>query len=191
MTWHFRVPEAVRKFRVFRSGAVALRGPDSQDIPLTAEVPGWSEVTVRPEQAGHLWSLRAPRAAFVELRGVPPVLGADRRERLFLPDLTAIQLDRFGMKRDYGFTDRSVLPDDATFVSTGNESAKAVALAAGRAVLVERGKRLGEGRFENFNCREGTLELWLKPDWSSVYQPRTRAAIQDGLRPLAQDVARS
>jgi len=174
VTWHFRVPEAVRKFRVFRSGAVALRDPESQDIPLAEEIPGWSEVTVRPEQAGHLWSLRSPRAAFVELRGVPPVLAAGRSDRFFLPDWGSIPVDLFGMERDYGFTERSALPDDGAFVSTGK--GQGVALVAGRAVLIERGKSLGEGRFEHFNCREGTLELWLKPDWSSVYQPRTRAA---------------
>ena len=176
VTWRFHVPGGARRFRVFRSGHIVLRDPQGREIRLAAEVPGWSDVAVGPQQEDRLWSFRAPRTAFVELRGVPPVLAADRAERFFLPDLEAIRVEQFGLERDYAFADRSILPKDEVFVATGKDRGKGLALTGGRAIAIERGKPLGEGRFENFNCHEGTIELWLKPDWSSVYQPRSRAA---------------
>ena len=176
LTWHFRVPDEADRFRIYRSGEIEMRDPDGVPVQPGTNAPGWADVPVSPHQIGRLWSFRAGRAAFVELRGVPPVFAAEDPERFFMPDLRNVDLACLGMERDYAFTDASVLPRGEAFVPVGDEGGTGLLLADGRALVLERGLSLHEGRYENFNSREGTFEVWLKPDWSSVYQPRARDA---------------
>jgi len=39
-------------------------------------------------------------------------------------------------------------------------------IAAGKTFAVDRGKRLGPGRYEHLNARSGTIEVWVRPHWS-------------------------
>ena len=42
---------------------------------------------------------------------------------------------------------------------------KRLALGPGHALLISRGRELGEGRYERLSAKEGTIEFWLKADW--------------------------
>ncbi|MBM4086813.1 MAG: LamG domain-containing protein, partial [Planctomycetes bacterium] len=56
-------------------------------------------------------------------------------------------------------------------------------LTGKRALRLDRGKPLEPQRFERFNGREGTLELWFKPNWSSAYSTGVRTLLDgDGWR---------
>ena len=54
---------------------------------------------------------------------------------------------------------------------------KAIHLANGRTLKFPRGEKLADGSYQHFPAREGTIELWFRPDWSTAWLP-----VKDGER---------
>ncbi|HEV7278864.1 MAG TPA: hypothetical protein VGN57_01520 [Pirellulaceae bacterium] len=172
ITWRFQVPAGAEQFEIYHSSAVDLRAPDGTRIQLDEPLQ-WRSLPVAPDQAGKLWRFTAHRDAFVELRGVPPALAGGSDERFFLPNFERIPAERLGMQQEDLSAAVPMTDGEAIFVPgalLGAHPGQGLALTGARALRVPRGKSLGEGRFERFNAREGTLELWFQPNWSSVYE---------------------
>lgn len=155
--WHFDVPGDA--FEFYASDPVELIAPDGERIET--EALQWQRIEASVAHGSGLWKLRAPKAAFVSLRGLPPVLAGQRPDYHFTPDL-----DRLAAAIEAAAVDPPPSP----------ASASPRHRLVGETLDVERGERVGEQQFEHFDMREGTLELWFKPEWTSVYEPRTSVA---------------
>ncbi|MEW6356503.1 MAG: LamG-like jellyroll fold domain-containing protein [Planctomycetota bacterium] len=166
--YYFRVPETMEqlklRFKVFvlrKTVTPSLLDADGKVIKEETQefgaVPAaeWTEWTVPApaEQRGKLWRFQVRpligdvQDVLLRIDGVPPVVSTTP-ESYFIPEQIPDSPHPKPQPAPLGVT---------TPVQT---------IAAGNKFVIPRGEKTGDMRYEHLNAKEGTIEFWVRPDWS-------------------------
>jgi len=167
--YYFQVPKGRRQFKLglkiqaMRTTMRAfVRDPEGR-VAATWEKqlgssPLWKYDTIEwkvpPGQDGKLWSFSVePRGAdaeriYVKLDG--PRYLATARSAFFVPP-------------------EGLPPGPAPKVADTRlpDMGKTIAIPAGKALLISRGEKKGEGQYANLAAKAGTIEFWLRAQWDA------------------------
>lgn len=156
--WHFQLPRG-KKGALYANKPVTLEWAGNK-----MDVPAGEWQALSGGEADVLCALRPTESTFVRFQGdIPPVLAQGDPARFFLPKAAPAAMALAELE------DRK-----ATFVSglSGKEGDKGFLLNPGRTLELPRGKTLEQaGRFERLDAKHGTLEFWLKPQWTTGLLP--------------------
>ena len=105
-------------------------------------------------QRGKLWRFTVTPSSpkveqtYLKFKGVPPVVWTNP-EAFFIPDEDAI----------------SPRPRPEPVVRPYADAGSALRIEPDKPFTIPRGEATGEGRYQDMNPQQGTLEFWLRPEW--------------------------
>jgi len=154
----FHVPEGKEQVRLYLGREVKVIRSDGR---VVKDVDGRQigDVTLPVEGKAGFWRLEFHEPALVRFRNLDPLVAFGTEKRYFRP-ASLIEVTRPAPQ---------LPPDDATFVP--GVIGQALQLNGRDLLRYARGKRLDDGSFENFPGEEGTIELYFRPNWSTLDFP--------------------
>jgi hypothetical protein len=154
--YYFQVPEEREGAAVFFEGGARLFAPDGTPYRSGKTLRGW--VSLENAEPG-LWCFQPVRNRLVRVRNIPPFFAVRDPEAFFLPE---IAWDREETTEEQPLSRKEVYVDGAI----DRPGDKALNLSGGRSFRLDAGEA---NRFLPFE--QGTIELWLKPSWSTFSLP--------------------
>ena len=164
--WYFNVPQDARDAQVFVENPCLLFDADGNRWPEDDPVQGWVDL---PNDAPGLWSFALPEGGLVRVRNLPPFFAAETPKSYFAPPIPWSREE---------IPPPAEAPDPKTVYVPG-----AIQIDGNQALYV-KGRRSfqldagpdhpsGDGpRFLPFS--RGTIEFFIKPDWSTFSLPGGR-----------------
>lgn len=154
--WRFAVPRDAEAIEIRANDLRLLELHDAQGAEVA--IPrGQGQARIRlPAGAPGVWSVHARRPLAFALAGVPPVF-APAPGLPFTTRAPAPARQRGGAERADPWPE-------------GLEG-RALRLTEGASLVIPPGEPLGDGRYGHYEAAEGTIELWLRPDWDAVFLP--------------------
>ncbi|HYE20067.1 MAG TPA: hypothetical protein VEA69_16580 [Tepidisphaeraceae bacterium] len=157
-TWYFRLP-AGKQGRVFVSKPVTVMVEGK-----AVEVKPGEWTTLRGGANDQMASMTTSGLVYVAFRGgIPPVLAQHDPQLYFVPREVAAGMPVREAEVTPGPDGKAVY----TAGVSGKEGDSAVLMTPGRALRIPRGKRVGDRQYELIDYRQGTLEFWFRPRWST------------------------
>lgn len=152
--WHFMIPAG-------KHGAIYASKPITLDIGgKTIEFKGGSWLPLDGTESDQIATLKTSGLVFVAFRGgIPPVLAQHDAGLHFVP--RAIQEEM--PAREAAATENTAQGGDYVEGVAG----RALLLSGNRNLRISRGKKISNGIYEHINYRDGTLEFWIQPRWST------------------------
>ncbi len=156
----FKLPQnASAEAAIFFEGPTRLYDPDGKPYMQGNEFSGW--VTLPSDQPG-LWSFRADRFNFVQVRDLPPFFAFDDPAFYFSPDIPQIDYTPRPTRR--------TAPDQSGFIplSEAVDGHQAFYLdAPSRLLLADSACDLNGNVNTLLPYESGTIEFWVKPYWDT------------------------
>lgn len=155
---YFPVPDGLNEVRLFLGREVEVSRSDGSKAvdPTGAQI---GEVKLPTEAKTGIWRVQWPEPALVVFRNTPPIVGFGAKERLFQPS-SPLKMER---------PKPELPPAEATFVP--GVIGQALQLNAKDVLRYARGAKQADGSYENFPGSQGTIELYFRPNWSTVDFP--------------------
>lgn len=178
LAWvYFHVPVNARLFQIFSSGKSTLRTSEGTLISI-GEEDGFERVRVPEGMNDSLWAIRADESSFVQWVGLPDWVAYGQAERFFTPDISKEVLSALGLD----FAQRGQLPIAMSDTGYGFEEesingSQGVVLTDRQFLILESGKS-GVSSDQWIQPQRGTIEFWLRPINSSVYQFGQSSAVR-------------
>ncbi|MHC4873927.1 MAG: RIFT barrel domain-containing protein, partial [Planctomycetota bacterium] len=150
---YFKVPEGLQHVRLFVSRPVKIfRSDSSEAFDEMEKVVG--EITLPVNGQSGFWYIQYDEYAFVKFLNLPPVISYLTPERY-------LEIKRFKPSDRIKYE----IPDkDAVF--TEGRFGKGLQLAGKSSLAFPRGEKTGKDEYSNFPGYKGTIEFWLRPNWS-------------------------
>ncbi|HRU07107.1 MAG TPA: hypothetical protein P5137_15180, partial [Candidatus Brocadiia bacterium] len=163
--WYFRVPQGSADSQLFFEGSARLFDPQGKPWPNDKEVSGWVDL---PSDKPGLWSFEPARDRLVGSRNLPPFFAANDPASYFEPKIPWSRQPAYRPapppKLDKDFVEGAIaLPGNQALLLGEN---KAFRLDAGPARATDGGAYLP--------FKQGTIEFFIKPGWSSFDLPEDR-----------------
>ena len=149
---HFRVPGRLDALRLFLGRPIEVLAPDGS-VALEAGAASIGEVSIPVNGRGGVWSVRSPYPGHVRLLNVPALVASGDAARL--PDGEVATPPPAPPYQ----------PPAGRFVP--GVVGQALHLPGNESIRFPRGPAIGDRSFAHFPLREGTIELWFRPNWSS------------------------
>ncbi len=150
---YFTVPEDTQAYDLFLGRPLTVFAPDGS-VALEASEENIGDVAVPIEGRAGAWSVASPYPGHVKLHTGAPLVAFGTPARLFDADLSVTDVERWQ-------------PPDAARRFVEGIAGQALHLAGTDTISFPRGAALDDGGYEHFPAREGTIELWFRPNWSS------------------------
>ena len=162
---YFRVPPEAREVRLYLTNPTLVRTPDGS-VAVEAKDENTGEVVVPAVGKAGVWSLAPPA------RPTAPIPIRPHVKLLNVEPVIALAPGRLPAQT-------KMLPSPSPAPSPPGEPlafvpgvmGQALHLSGGKSLAFPRGDRLPDGGYAHFPGREGTIELWFRPTWSSVWVP--------------------
>jgi len=161
--WYFSVPKGSSQAQIFFEGATRLYDPMGKAWPEDQTLRGWIDL---PTDRPGIWSFEPVEHRLVRVRNLPPFFAARDGANYFTPPIP--------WQREESPPPPKKLPASTLFMpgaldTPGNQ---ALHLAGGRAFVMDGGKPHPSGDGLQFlPFEQGTIEFFLKPDWSTFDLP--------------------
>lgn len=178
LAWvYFHVPANTRLFQIFSSEKATLRTPDGT-LSVIGEEAGFERIRIPAGMDDSFWAIRVDSPSFVQWIGLPFQVAYGTADRFFDPGISREVLSDLGLE----FTPRGQQPVTVTDSRYGSEEdaiggSQGVVLSAGR-YLVLPDRTDGSSPVEWLQSERGTLEFWLRPLTSSVFQFGQSSAVR-------------
>lgn len=170
---YFLVAEDTASFNLSNYSPLMLIDPDGNRSRMETSGEKPHTIQVPPAQRGALWAIYPLEAGFIELSGVPPFFAYGDPERYFLPSHLPDTLGSPGpsVSRET----LNIFEQDDLYVSL-----------PGMRGIPDRGLLLSGRRSLNIPAvqpklidpAEGTIELWILPNWNSIPTLRVSGGIR-------------
>jgi len=161
MPFFFRVPPGKKDVRLFLGREVVPTRSDGSPAkdPTGKQI---GDVALPVDGKTGLWKLEFTEPALIVFRNIEPVVSFGTKERFFRPS-RPLRLKA---------AKPELPPKDAQFVR--GVIGQAIQLNGRDLLRYARGEKLPDGSFDNFPGNEGTIELYFRPNWSSIDFPVMR-----------------
>ena len=160
--YYFRVPPKSRRPRIYFEGSAKLFTPEGTPFGGKA-VSGWADL---PASRPGLWSFEPVDNKLVRVAGLPPFFSAGNPKAFYVPDI------KWETKAAMALGEKPSPKQVFVAGASGTEGDQGLYLTGKRHLLVRAGPPHASGDGSAFLPRkQGTIEYWLKPYWSSVEMP--------------------
>ena len=162
--WYFKVPEGSKDAQIFLEVGTKLFESDGRPWLDGKPLKGWINL---PADRHGLWSFEPEGSGLIRVRNLPPFFAAESPKSYFTP--------RIPWEREEIPPPSKGVPAATTFIpgaikTPGNQ---ALYLRARRGFRLEAGPAHPSGDGTKFlPFKQGTIEFFMKPDWSSFDLPR-------------------
>ena len=172
--WYFRVPKGAKEARIFFESPARLFGPDGRS---TSAEPARGWVNLPGDRPG-LWSFQPLQEGLVRVRNLPPFFSAESPDSYFTP--------KVAWSREAIPPEPEAVPSSVVYVPGvgADPDNKALYVRGRRYFDFSGGPKLAKGDGRRYlPFQQGTIEFWMKPDWSTFSIPvKSRPVYKSFLR---------
>jgi hypothetical protein len=159
--YFFNVPEGKKSVKLFCNRPIEIvRSDGSAATDKDNKVSGELEIPVDGKTG--FWFLRSTEHALIRFRNLPPFFSFLTPKRYFVPN---------GRMPLPAGREISLPEADQKFVS--GYFGQGLQLTGKDEFSIARGEKLTDGSYENFPAYKGTIEFWLRPNWSILEKNMT------------------
>ena len=161
--WHFSVPKDSSEAQIFFEGETRLYDPQGKPWPEDKTLRGWVDLSA--DKPG-IWSFEPVDHKLVRVRNIPPFFAARDAANYFIPPIP--------WQREKVPPPPEKLPDATRFMPGALETPgnQAVHLTERHWLRIDGGAPHPSGDGLQFlPFKQGTIEFFLKPDWSTFDLP--------------------
>ena len=169
LPYYFYVPSRLKKLEIFLGRPQRVMTPRGS-VALEASPENTGRVSIPVRKRGGIWSIEPAFYGSGRLGVSPPsfarLLNVEPLVAFGSPDLLPVD-KRMNVVREPG----PALEKLSYLEFVQGVEGRAVRLKGNKTLVFPRGRELEQGGFAHFPGREGTVEFWFKPDWSSTDIP--------------------